>query len=172
MYGNGDLRLTTAQNVMVRTWATSGFPDLLAEPLLEELPCQPPGIIRGLVACTGIDYCHFALIETKDIALRTAQAIADKLPADRRVSMHWSGCPAGCGNHVAADIGLLGKNIRVGDELVDAVDVFVGGRMGPSPKAGVKVLEEEDVPVFLNLPRVLEGILPYVGARTRGHARS
>jgi ferredoxin-nitrite reductase len=83
--------------------------------------------------------------------------------------MHWSGCPAGCGNHAAADIGLLGKNIRVGDELVEAVDVFVGGRMGPSPKAGVKVLE--DVPCS-DLPRVLEGILPYVGARTRGHARS
>jgi ferredoxin-nitrite reductase len=109
------------------------------------------------------------LIETKDIAQRTARALADKVAADRRVSMHWSGCTAGCGNHAAADIGLLGKNIRVGDELVDAVDIFVGGRMGPNPKPGVKVLE--DVPCS-DLPRVLEGILPYVGLRTRGHARS
>ena len=33
--------------------------------------------------------------------------------------MHWSGCPAGCGNHAAADIGLLGKNVRVNGEVVE-----------------------------------------------------
>jgi NAD(P)H-nitrite reductase large subunit len=169
-YGNGELRLTTGQNLILPNVADEQLPALLAEPLLSELSPQPPGIIRGLVACTGIDYCHFALIETKDIAQRTARQLADKLPPEQRVSMHWSGCPAGCGNHAAADIGLLGKNVRVGDELVDAVDVFVGGRMGPNPRAGLKVLE--DVPCS-DLPRVLEGILPYVGSsRTRGHARS
>jgi NAD(P)H-nitrite reductase large subunit len=168
-HGNGEVRLTTGQNVIVPNVPDGRVPALLAEPLLAELPANPHGVVRGLVACTGIDYCHFALIETKEIALRTARLLAERLPAERRVSMHWSGCPAGCGNHAAADIGLLGKNIRVGNELVDAVDVFVGGRMGPNPKAGLKVLE--DVPCS-DLPQVLEGILPYVGARTRGHARS
>ncbi len=169
-YGNGELRLTTAQNVIVPNVADDRLTALLAEPLLLDLPHDPPGALRGLVACTGIDYCHFALIETKEIALRTARQLAERLPPERRVSIHWSGCPAGCGNHSAADIGLLGKNVRVGDALVDAVDVFVGGRMGPNPKAGLKVLE--DVPCA-DLPDVLEGIIPYVGgSRTRGHARS
>ena len=92
----------------------------------------------------GIDYCHFALIETKDIAVKTARDLATRLPHDQRVTTHWSGCPAGCGNHAAADIGLLGKNIRVNGELVEAVDVFVGGRAGPNPRPGVRMLE--DVP--------------------------
>ena len=52
--------------------------------------------------------------------------------------MHWSGCPAGCGNHTGADIGLLGKNVKIGDEIVDAVDVFVGGQSGPNAKAGTQ----------------------------------
>ena len=73
--------------------------------------------------------------------------------------MHWSGCPAGCGNHAAADIGLLGKNVKIGDEIVDAVDVFVGGQSGPNAKAGTKILE--DVPCS-DLPRVLEQVIPYV----------
>ena len=170
VYGNGELRLTTGQNVILPNVADERLAALTAEPLLRDLSPDPAGAIRGLVACTGIDYCHFALIETKEIALRTAKYLAERLPPDRRFSMHWSGCPAGCGNHAAADIGLLGKNVRVGDELVDAVDVFVGGRMGPNPKAGLKVLE--DVPCT-DLPQVLEGILPYVGdSRTRRHARS
>jgi ferredoxin-nitrite reductase len=73
--------------------------------------------------------------------------------------MHWSGCPAGCGNHTGADIGLLGKNVKIGDDIVDAVDVFVGGGSGPSARAGTKILE--DVPCS-DLPRVLEQVIPYV----------
>ena len=59
--------------------------------------------------------------------------------------MNWSGCPAGCGNHLVADIGLLGKRVKVNGEVVDAVDIFVGGRSGPDAKLAVKVME--DVPV-------------------------
>ena len=77
--------------------------------------------------------------------------------------MHWSGCPAGCGNHAAADIGLLGKNISIDGELVDAVDVFVGGKSGPNAKAGMKMLE--DVPCD-DLPEVLERLIPYLGKRS------
>ena len=120
------------------------------------------------MACTGIDYCHFSLIETKDLALRTATYLADKLPHDRRFTTHWSGCPAGCGNHPVADVGLLGKNIRVNGELVEAVDVFVGGSSGPNPKAGTKVLE--DVPCD-ELPMVLERLVPFIiGKRTAAAA--
>ena len=60
------------------------------------------------------------------------------------LTMHWSGCPAGCGNHAAADIGLLGKNARINGEIVDAFDVFVGGRSGPNARPGMKILEACD----------------------------
>ncbi len=58
--------------------------------------------------------------------------------------MHWSGCPAGCGNHTAADIGLLGKNIKVNGEIIEAVDVFAGGATGCEANFPVKIME--DVP--------------------------
>jgi ferredoxin-nitrite reductase len=57
-----------------------------------------------------------------------------------------------------ADVGLLGKKIKVKGEVVEAVDVFVGGRSGPNPKMAIKLLE--DVPCAI-LPEVLSGILPY-----------
>src|SRR5262249_37698133 len=83
-----------------------------------------------------------------------------------RLTMHWSGCPAGCGNHAVADIGLLGKNVRIGGETVDAVDVFVGGKSGASGKAGTKVLE--GVPCT-DLPLVLQRRSPYLlGPRASG----
>ncbi|MGE0705357.1 MAG: FAD-dependent oxidoreductase [Vicinamibacterales bacterium] len=168
-YGSGDIRLTTSQNVVIAGVPDHRLQDLLREPLLEELPCDPHGALRGLVACTGIDYCHFALIETKELAMRTARHLAGRLPDHVRFRTHWSGCPAGCGNHAAADIGLLGKNIRVNGQIVEAVDVFVGGRAGSSPRAATRVFE--DVPCD-ELPQVLERIAPYAaGPRARGEGR-
>jgi ferredoxin-nitrite reductase len=105
------------------------------------------------------------LIETKDLAVKTARYLEPRLADHRRFTMHWSGCPAGCGNHALADIGLLGKNVRIDGKLVDAVDVFIGGRAGADAKSGTKVLE--DVPCE-NLPEVLERIIPYVSNKRRG----
>src|SRR5207249_6140906 len=139
------------------------LPMMTGEPLLRELSHEPSGIMRGLVSCTGIDYCHMALIETKELAMKTARELEKALGHNKKLlTMHWSGCPAGCGNHAAADIGLLGKNVKIGDEVVDAVDVFVGGRSGPNAAAGAKVLE--DVPCS-DLPRVLEQVIPYLSRK-------
>jgi ferredoxin-nitrite reductase len=160
LYGTGDVRITTGQNLIVPNVPEASVRDMTAEPLLRELPHDPSGFMRGLVSCTGMDYCHMALIETKELALKTARDLQKALGSSRKpLSMHWSGCPAGCGNHAAADIGLLGKNVKIGDEIVDAVDVFVGGRSGPNAKAGMKLLE--DVPCS-DLPHVLERVIPYL----------
>ena len=162
-YGTGDLRVTTGQNLILTSIPEDRVSDLTAEPLLRDLPSHPSGVMRGVVSCTGIDYCHMALIETKELAVATAKALEQRLGSPKKLlSMHWSGCPAGCGNHLGADIGLLGKNVKIGDEIVDAVDVFVGGRSGPNAKAGAKVLE--DVPCS-DLPRVLEQMMPYLSAK-------
>jgi len=158
-YGCGEVRFTTGQNIIVPNVPDTKLSALLADPLLETLPHDPPGAARGLVACTGIDYCHFALIETKELAVKTAAYLSTRFAHERRFTTHWSGCPAGCGNHAAADIGLLGKNIRVNGEIVEAVDVYVGGRAGPDARPGTRLLE--DVPCD-DLPDVLERVVPYI----------
>ena len=158
-YGSGEIRITTGQNLIIPDVPDRKIGDLTEEPLLKELRYDPSEVVRGLVSCTGMDYCHFALIETKELALKTARYLEEKLGQTKPVRIHWSGCPAGCGNHVAADIGLLGKNIKVNGEVVDAVDVFVGGSSGPEPKQGKKLLE--DVPCEV-LPQVLERLVPYL----------
>jgi NAD(P)H-dependent nitrite reductase large subunit len=158
-YGSGDLRLTTSQNVIIPNVPDGKLCELSSESLLRDLQLDPPGVVRGLVSCTGIDYCHFALVETKDLAVKTARHLERTLPTNKHLTMHWSGCPAGCGNHAAADIGLLGKNVRLNGEIVEAVDVFVGGKSGPNARAGTKILE--DVPCG-ELPEVLERVIPYL----------
>jgi nitrite reductase/ring-hydroxylating ferredoxin subunit len=72
--------------------------------------------------------------------------------------MHWSGCPAGCGNHATADIGVQGKNIKLNGEIVEAADIFAGGAAGCEPNLPIKLME--DVPCD-DLPDVIAGLAKY-----------
>ena len=158
-YGTGEIRISPAQTLIVPNVPDRKVGDLTEHPLLKKFAYNPSPILKGLVSCVGIDYCNLAVIETKSRALETARALEAKLgPGIKPITMHWSGCPAGCGNHTVADIGLLGKSTKVDGQVVDAVDVYVGGRSGPNPKLAVKILE--DVPCD-KLPSVLEGLVPY-----------
>lgn len=157
-YGSGEVRFTVGQNLVIANVPDAKIGDLTKEPLLKDLRYDPSEIMRGLVSCTGIDYCHFALIETKELALKTARYLEAKLGKTKPIRIHWSGCPAGCGNHAAAEIGLLGKNIKRNGEVVEAVDVFAGGSAGPQANLPVKILE--DVPCD-ELPQHLEGLIRY-----------
>ncbi len=157
-YGNGQLRLTVGQNLIIPNVPDHRLGDLTAEPVLQKLRYDPAEVMRGLVSCTGMDFCHFALIDTKGWALKTGHALEAKVAKSQPVRMHWSGCPASCGNHTLADIGLLGKNIRVDGEIVEAVDVFAGGAAGCEANPPVKIMA--DVPCQ-DLPDVLAGLVKH-----------
>jgi ferredoxin-nitrite reductase len=158
-YGTGEIRLAANQAMIIPNVHDRLLGDLTEEPLLKRFLYNPTPVQKGLVSCVGNDYCNLAVIETKSRAVETAKRVEALIGTDMKpITMHWSGCPAACGNHLVADVGLLGKKVKIKGEVVEAVDVFVGGRSGPNPKPAIKLLE--DVPCD-TLPEVLRGILPY-----------
>jgi len=157
-YGSGQLRLTVGQNIIIPNVPDRKLGEFTEEPVLRELRYDPSEVMRGLVSCTGSDYCHFALINTKDWALKTARALEAKQEKTQPLRMHWSGCPAGCGNHATSDLGFQGKNIKLNGEVVEAVDVFAGGAAGCEANLPVKIME--DVPCE-DLPEVLAGMVKH-----------
>ena len=106
------------------------------EPLLRELPYNPSEVQRGLVSCTGTDFCNLALIDTKTRAMALARDFERTIGATRPITIRWSGCPAACGNHHTADIGIQGCKVKVNGKIVDGVHVLVGGRGGTEPTSG------------------------------------
>lgn len=157
-YGNGEVRFSHSNSLVIPHVSDDKLGDMLEEDLVKEFTYHPSSIMRGLVSCVGSDYCNLAAIETKSQALQVAVELEGKLPEAAPITMHWSGCPAGCGNHLVADIGLLGKKIKRGDEVIEAVDIYMGGRTGTHPKLATKVME--DVPCE-QLAKVLEFVTPY-----------
>jgi len=158
VYGNGEVRLTTGQNAIIPNVPGERVAGLLAEPLLKQLSPRPSPFVRGLVACVGTDYCNLALIETKSRAIALSEALHNKIGSGANsLTIHWSGCPAGCGNHQAADVGLRGFKARVDGKIVDAVAIYTGGRTGPHAVAGQEILET--VPCDESLPDVVAGVV-------------
>ena len=158
VYGRGELRTTVHQNVLIPHVHDARLGALLEEPLLRVLRYNPSEVQRGVAACTGTDFCNLALIDTKTRAMALARELEGRLGATRPVTVRWSGCPASCGNHHTADVGLQGCKVKVDGRIVDGVHVYVGGRGGPGARAGMRILE--DVPCD-ELPQVLERLVRF-----------
>src|SRR5262249_28515305 len=159
VYGSGEVRFTPEQNLIIPNVSDAKLRALTEEPLLKEFRYDPPEVLRGLVTCTGIDFCDLALIDTKARALPMIRRLAEGLKGHKNpLRIAWSGCPAGCANHHLASIGLEGTRTRVNGKVVEAVDVYVGGRSGREPKAGQRVMEA--VPCD-DLSEVMEYLIRY-----------
>ncbi|WP_460560352.1 nitrite/sulfite reductase [Halorubrum pallidum] len=135
-YGSGEVRLTRRQNPIIVDVEPDRVDDLLAEPLLARHRPEPDPFVRGAMACTGTEFCSLALVETKARTARLLRWLRDNvdLPDDvEQLKLHFSGCTADCGHANTADIGLLGMRARKDGEMVEAVDIGVGGGMGEDP---------------------------------------
>jgi ferredoxin-nitrite reductase len=135
-YGTGEVRLTRRQNPVVVDVDPGDVADLLAEPLLEKYPASPNPFDRGAIACTGTEFCPLALTETKARMARMLRWLGENvtLPEDvEHLHVHYSGCTADCGQAMTADIGLQGMRARKDGEMVEALDIGVGGGIGETP---------------------------------------
>jgi ferredoxin-nitrite reductase len=133
-YGGGGLRLATDQNLILTDVPTGRVEDLLAEPLLATHSPSPGAFERGAVACTGNEFCRFAIVETKARAATWARELDRRLGPDAAgdgiVRMHFSGCSASCAQPQIADIGFRGETAHRDDQILEAVDIGLGGSLG------------------------------------------
>ena len=136
VYGSGEIRLTVEQNLIIPNIPDSRLSAFLAEPLLERFSIQPDTLTRGLVSCTGSQFCNFALIETKNRAMAMIAALEIELSLARPVRIHWTGCPNSCGQPQVADIGLMGTKVRKNGKTVEGVDIYMGGKVGKDAHLG------------------------------------
>lgn len=132
-FGNGDLRLTTMQNLIFVNIASHRAGELAREVERIGLRVEGSHFWRGAVACTGTEFCKLAITETKGFTRWLVDELEERLPAfDQELKLHVTGCPNSCGQHWIADIGLEGKKIKHNGQMVDAYYFCVGGGVGKS----------------------------------------
>ena len=130
-YG-GEVRLATDQNMILTGVREERLDDLLAEPLLRRYSPNPGAFERGVVACTGSEFCRFGIVETKIRALEWAREMDRRVgdPGQEAVRMHFSGCSASCAQPQIGDVGFRGETAKKDGALVEGVDIGLGGSLG------------------------------------------
>ncbi len=141
-YGNGDMRLTVEQNLLITHVSDQQVSALLQEPLLQKFPAEPDNLMRGLVSCTGNQFCPVAIVETKNRSLALTKQLAEDYDLPKVVRIHWSGCPNSCAQPQVADIGFTGCKARKNGKVVDGVDIYMGGTVGKDAHLGTCVMEK------------------------------
>jgi ferredoxin-nitrite reductase len=144
-----EVRLTHQQNILLSWIPNERVDDLLAEPLAAELSPSPTMFNRGLQTCTGKEFCGLAKIHTKGPNGGRAAEIAAFLDAHvtpnghgQDFRLHFAGCSSSCAQQQIGDIGIEGVLKKVDGEFVEAMDIRIGGRLGPEPRFGDVVLKK------------------------------
>ncbi|MEM1227676.1 MAG: NirA family protein [Planctomycetota bacterium] len=126
-YGEGDIRLTAWQNIIVPYISDDDLPAFLEG--LEEtgFSHSTTSVGGGLVACTGNRGCKFAAADTKGHARTLASYIEENVELDTPLNIHLTGCPHSCAQHYVGDIGLQGVTCKIGEESVEGYNIVLGG---------------------------------------------
>ncbi|MFG1798663.1 nitrite/sulfite reductase [Micromonospora carbonacea] len=131
-HGSGRVRLTPYQKLLVLDVPPERTNSLVAELSTIGLEARPSAWRRGTMACTGIEFCKLAIVETKargeELVARLEERLRD---FDADISIHLNGCPNACARTQVADIGLKGQLVVGPDgRQVEGFQVHLGGGLG------------------------------------------
>ncbi|MFC7896483.1 sulfite reductase SirA [Streptomyces sp. NPDC057381] len=159
-HGSGRVRTTVEQKMIILD-VEQGRVDSLVESLEAlDLTARPSTFRRGTMACTGIEFCKLAIVETKARGASLIDELERRLPEfDEPLTINLNGCPNACARIQTADIGLKGQLVlNERGEQVEGYQVHLGGALGLEPGFGRKVrglkVTAEELPDYVE--RVLK----------------
>src|SRR6516164_3888034 len=130
-YGSGRVSTTTEQKMVILDVPPERTEELVAELEAAGLPARPSAFRRHTMACTGIEFCKLAIVETKARAANLISELERRLPGfDAPVTINVNGCPNSCARIQTADIGLKGSLVTGPDgRQVEGFQVHLGGSL-------------------------------------------
>jgi sulfite reductase (ferredoxin) len=143
--GSRRVRFTPQQKLVVLDVAKSDVDGLRTALAGLGLQPDPSPWRRGVMACTGIEFCKLAIVETKARAVDLVSTLEDRLKditgdVTTPISVHINGCPNSCARIQTADIGLKGQIVTDDHgNQVEGFQVHLGGGLGLDAGFGRKL---------------------------------
>ncbi|MDT0396239.1 MULTISPECIES: nitrite/sulfite reductase [Streptomyces] len=159
-HGSSRVRTTVEQKMIILD-VEEGQVDSLVESLEAlDLSARPSPFRRGTMACTGIEFCKLAIVETKARGAALIDELERRIPDfDEPITINLNGCPNACARIQTADIGLKGQlMLDERGEQVEGYQVHLGGALGLQAGFGRKVrglkVTSDELPDYIE--RVLQ----------------
>lgn len=121
-YGDGTLRLTPWQTVIVPNISTSQIVQIQQQ--IKDLNLQTDAThpSSAMVACSGTTGCKAALTDAQHHAQIMTAHLERCIALDTPLNIHFSGCEKSCAQHQSGDITLVGAE----QQGAEAYQVYVG----------------------------------------------
>lgn len=139
-HGVAGARLTPYQKIVL-----IGVEPTVVDALLDDLDAiglsaRPSNWRRNTMACTGIEFCKLAIVDTKERARALVAELEKRFPdLDSPITVNVNGCPNACARTQVADIGLKGQLVLQDGEQVEGFQVHLGGATGLQANFGRKL---------------------------------
>ncbi|WP_418058896.1 nitrite/sulfite reductase [Pimelobacter simplex] len=170
-YGVAGARLTPYQK-LVLIGVDGEVLDALLDRLDEiGLSARPSAWRRNTMACTGIEFCKLAIVDTKNRASDLVDELERRFPdLDTPITINVNGCPNACARTQVADFGLKGQLVVDEDgEQVEGFQVHLGGAIGLRANFGRKLRAHKVTSKGLD-DYVSTVVRNYLADRTEGEA--
>lgn len=131
-YANNEIRFTLRQNILIRDVRTELIPLFYEELNKIGLGDYGYNTLGDITACPGTDTCNLGIASSTGIAKVLEEVIIEEYPDylfNKDLTIKISGCMNACGQHNMAAIGFQGMSIKVGNSVVPALQVLLGGRI-------------------------------------------
>ncbi|MET9796094.1 nitrite/sulfite reductase [Nocardiopsis alba] len=154
-HGSDRIRTTPDQKLVILDIEEDRVDSIAAALESEGFEVRPSVFRRQTMACTGIEFCKLAIVETKDRAATLIEELERRLPDfEEPVTINVNGCPNSCARIQVADIGLKGQLVlNERGEQVEGFQIHLGGGMGLTQSFGRKIrglkTTAEDLPDYV-----------------------
>jgi sulfite reductase beta subunit-like hemoprotein len=129
-FGEGELRTTNEQNLVLRYVPDAKLPALHTELARIGLASGGANSLADVTSCPGASSCKLAVTASRGLGGQLT-ALLDRRPdlvgAAKGLDIKVSGCPHGCGQHYIAGIGFQGGMRKLAGRPAPQYLVYVGG---------------------------------------------
>ncbi len=169
-YGAAGARLTSYQKIVVIGVDGADVEALSDDLELIGLSARPSNWRRSTMACTGIEFCKLAIVDTKQRAIDLVAELERRFPdLDTPITVNVNGCPNACARTQIADIGLKGQLVMHEGEQVEGFQVHLGGGIGLHSTLGRKLRAHKVTSAGLD-DYVSSLVVNYLAGRTEGES--
>ncbi|OHE07707.1 MAG: ferredoxin--nitrite reductase [Sulfurimonas sp. RIFOXYD12_FULL_33_39] len=129
-YNASSIKASVSQNFVI-TDVDSKNASKMSDALEEiGILANPSSFRAKKLSCTGVDFCKFAIVETKALADALVEHLEEKFADfNEPISISVNGCPNSCAHPHIVDIGLMGCKVETEDGIRTGFELILGGRL-------------------------------------------
>jgi sulfite reductase (ferredoxin) len=171
-YGVAGARLTPYQKIVLIGVEPEAVDALLDGLDAIGLSARPSAWRRNTMACTGLEFCKLAIVDTKNRARDLVDELERRFPdLDTPITVNVNGCPNACARTQVGDIGLKGQLVMHEGQQVEGFQVHLGGATGLQANFGRKLRAHKVTSAGLD-DYITSLVTNYLADRTEGESFS